>query len=146
MAGITPAQVFAAVDQVMSRPFHWGQSDCCLAVWDVFARLHGADALMGMERPHYAGKRAAARLLRARGGLEGLLHHYAATAGLRAGHASGGIAISRDRKTLLICIQPDLWAGKTATGFALMRQAAQGFHHAQTSSSDHRPDRVYAAE
>lgn len=146
MAGITPAQVFGAVDQVMSRPFHWGESDCCTAVWEVFARLHGADALIGVDRPCYADKRAARRLLHARGGLEGMCLHYAAQMGLVAGHATGGIAISADHKSLFICIQPGLWAGKTVTGFALTRQAAGGFHHAQTSSSDHRPDRLLAGE
>lgn len=134
MARIAADDVFASVASMMSRPFVWGPADCCTAVCDVFFRLHGFDP-MAPARPLYSDAISAMRLVKSHGGMAGLLDHFAVRAGLVPGHAIGGISLSADENSLLICIEPGLWAGKTLTGFALMRQASRGYH--AQASFDH---------
>lgn len=120
----------AEVEDVMSRPFEWGPCDCASAACAVFARLWGIDLLAPWRG--YAGMRPALRLIRQEGGAEALATTMAVRAGLRPGHATGGIALSmadpRGQQSLLICIQPGLWAGKSIRGFAMLRAADRGWH------------------
>lgn len=119
----------ALVERVMSRPFEWGPCDCCSASCDVFAALWGFDPMMPVRG--YSGPLGAARMMRRAGGLPVLAEALAAQAGLTLGHAIGGLALSQDagvRRSLLICIMPGLWAGKSKEGFALLRRAEQGWH------------------
>lgn len=117
--------VLAEVEAVMSRPFVWGTCDCVSAACDVFLRLWGIDPLApwrGLE-----GRADIIRAIRAEGGTDAALTRLAA--GLRPGHAIGGLAVSTGSpRSLLICIQPGLWAGKTRRGFALLRAAERGWH------------------
>lgn len=79
----------------------------------------------------YQGALQAARLMRAHGGLGALAEACAARAGLRPGHAIGGLAITQQtarHRALLICIEPGLWAGKSKSGFAILRAADRGWH------------------
>lgn len=108
----------------MLRPFEWGPCDCCSAACDVFARLWGFDP-MGPVRG-YVGARDAARVIG--GDLGALANRLAAEARLTPGHTSGGLALSVDGRSLLICITPGQWAGKTRGGFAILRAADRGWH------------------
>ena len=122
---LTPEAVLAEVEAVMSRPFVWGACDCVSAACDVFLRLWGLDPLSpwrGLE-----SRAAVVRAIRAEGGTDAALMRL--TAGLRPGHAIGGLAVTATApRSLLICIQPGLWAGKTIRGFALLRAAERGWH------------------
>ena len=123
---MTPETVLEAVDAVMSRPFEWGGCDCVLAAAAVFERLHAVNPLAGAG--DWRGPSGAARMLRRGGGLARLAEAQAQAVGLRGGHATGGLAVSADGRSLLVCIQPGMWAGKTKSGFAVVRQAGQGWH------------------
>lgn len=124
---MTPDQVLTAVEAVMGRPFEWGAADCCTAACDVFAALWGVDPMAEI-RAQYTGLKGAAALIRENGGLPAMAESIAAQAGLSAGHAAGGLALSHDARSLLVCIEPGAWAGKTQTGFAILRQAGKGWH------------------
>lgn len=141
MAGtVTPDQVVAEVERVMSRPFAWGSCDCCSAACDVFLALWGFDPMASL-RGRYTGATGAARALHQNGGLGPWAARVAAAAGLSPGHAPGGFALGGvdGRASLLICIEPGMWAGKSLRGFALLRAAEMGWHHAQVSTFDHGP-------
>lgn len=128
MAGaLAPAVVMAEVERVMSRPFEWGPSDCCSAACDVFAALWGVDPIARLRG--YSGERAALRLMSQHGGLPALCDQIAREVGLICGHASGGFGLAsiEGRASLLICIEPGLWAGKSLRGFALLRSAHKGW-------------------
>lgn len=124
---ISPEAVLAAVEKVMSRPFAWGGCDCCSAACDTFAALWGFDP-MAPVRERYTGARGALSLIKESGGLADLAQSLADRAGLASGHAAGGLALSSDGRSLLICITPGQWAGKTERGFAIMRAALKGWH------------------
>ncbi|WP_147393090.1 DUF6950 family protein [Paracoccus siganidrum] len=137
---MTPETVLAEVERVMSRPFEWGPCDCCSAACDVFAALWGFDPMAALRGYH--GLMGAVRLLDHGGGLEEMADRHARRAGLRAGHATGGLAfvhfapelglLHGPRRvllaSLLICIQPGQWAGKSRNGFAILRSADKGWH------------------
>lgn len=124
---MTPEKVLKAVDAAMSWPFEWGPYDCCSAACNAFEALHGFDP-MGPVRAQYTGMRGAASLIRESSGLPALAQSLAECAGLIEGRATGGPALSNDHRSLLICITPGLWAGKTETGFAILREATKGWH------------------
>ncbi|RWR31360.1 hypothetical protein D2T31_05005 [Sinirhodobacter populi] len=125
---MTPEQVLTAVDAVMSRPFEWGVCDCCTAACDVFLRLWGVDPMADV-RSQYMGLRGAAALIRENGGFPALVESVLAPIGLTPGHQIGGLAMTLEgRGSLLICIQPGQWAGKTLNGFALVSRADRGWH------------------
>lgn len=124
---MTPDKVLAAVDAVMSRPFEWGAADCCTSACDVFLQLWGIDPMAAI-RAQYTGLRGAAALIQAHGGLPAMAEAIAAQTGLIEGHAIGGLALSHDARSLLVCIEPGHWAGKSQTGFALVRRAGKGWH------------------
>lgn len=124
---MTPEQVLEAVDTVMSRPFEWGPCDCCSAACDVYAALWGLDP-MAPVRTQYTNLRGAASLIRESGGLPALAQRLADQAGLIEGDAVGGLALSTEGRSLLICITPGQWAGKTEGGFAILQTAWKGWH------------------
>lgn len=130
MAGaVTPDRVMAEVERIMSRPFEWGPCDCCSASCDVFAALWGVDPMAPVRG--YSGPLGAARMIRRVGGLPTLAETLAVRSSLTVGHATGGLALSaghRERRALLICIMPGLWAGKSKDGFAILRHADRGWH------------------
>lgn len=127
---VTPMVVFSAVDRIMSRPFEWGASDCCSAACDVFAALWGRDP-MQMVRG-YDGAAGAGRMIARHGGLLPLAEWLADASALLPGHAVGGLAVgvADGRQSLLVCIEPGTWAGKSLRGFAIVRSALAGWRHA----------------
>lgn len=124
---MTPDRVLAEAERIMSRPFAWGPCDCCSAACDVFAALWGLDPMARVRG--YQGAREAAQLMALHGGLPTLAETLADEAGLIPGHASGGLAVAMigPRPSLLICIQPGLWAGKSMRGLALVQAADRGW-------------------
>ena len=121
---MTPEKVLETVEAVMSQPFEWGPCDCCSASCDVFLRLWGFDPMAPVRG--YIGPRQAAEVIG--GDLGALADRLAAGARLVEGHQTGGLALSTDGRSLLICITPGQWAGKTRRGFAILRSAAKGWH------------------
>ena len=118
MAGV----VLAAVAEVMSRPWAWGEADCCTAACDVFHLLHGVDPMASL-RGAYADRAGAVRMIRERGGFSAMAQGMADAAGLAAGvGAPGEIGAGRSggRWSLVVCIAPGQWAGKTMSGFATL--------------------------
>jgi len=122
-----PEAIMPAVEAVMMQPFVWGTCDCCTAACDVFQRLHGIDPMAHL-RPQYGSKRGALALIRESGGLLSIAESIAAHLGAVEGHAPGGIALSDDHRSLMLCVEPGLWAAKSETGFALVSRAARGWH------------------
>ena len=139
---MTPERVLAEVERVMSRPFEWGPADCWSAACDTFAGLWGFDPMASLRG--YRGARAAARILADGGGMAALADRVMTGAGLVAGHATGGLglAVIEGRGSLLVCIRPGLWAGKSLRGFALLKSAEMGWHYAQTAAYHHGPGRL----
>ena len=126
---VTPERVMAEVERIMAQPFAWGPCDCCSAACDVFAALWGVDPMAPVRG--YSGALSAHRLMARHGGLGGLADVLARCAGLCDGHRTGGLALScfpGRRQSLLICIQPGLWAGKSPRGIAMVRAAAKGWY------------------
>ncbi|MGA0617582.1 DUF6950 family protein [Paracoccus sp. KR1-242] len=126
---VSPDQVMAEVERVMSRPFDWGPCDCCSAACTVFAGLWGFDPMAPVRG--YRGAFGAKRMLARYGGLGALADDLAARAGLVPGHAVGGLAlgdIGPGSGSLLICVAPGIWAGKSMDGFAILRSAEKGWH------------------
>lgn len=121
---ISPSVVMAEAERVMQRPFVWGACDCCSAACDVFATLWGFDPMAPVRG--YGSVRDVARLMRRHSGLMALAETLADRAGLVEGHAPGGLAC--DGRSLLICIQPGLWAGKSKHGLAILRKVEKGWH------------------
>lgn len=109
----------------MHRPFEWGRSDCSTSACDVFAALWGVDPLAPW-RGAYDSALSAARLIRRMGGHEALAIEMARRAGLRDGEAIGAIGIAG--RTLVICVRPGVWAGKTETGLAVVRAVDRAWH------------------
>lgn len=124
---LTTEAVLAAVDAVMLRPFEWSVCDCCTAACDVFERLHGIDPMAHL-REQYGSKRGAIALIRESGGLLSIAQSISAHLGAVEGHATGGIALSEDHRSLMVCIELGLWAAKSETGFVLLSRAAKGWH------------------
>jgi hypothetical protein len=133
---VTPERVMVEVERVMSRPFAWGPCDCCSAACDVFAALWGCDPMTGLRC--YTGAAQAARMLAAEGGLRPWAERVARRAGLVPGHAPGGFGLAEfgGRASLLICVRPGLWAGKSLRGFALVRTVEKGWRHAENASDN----------
>lgn len=144
MAGaVTPDRVLGEVERIMSRPFVWGPADCCSAACDVFAALWGFDPMARLRT--YEGPRQALRMLEREGGLRSWAGRVAELAGLSPGHAPGGFGLADlgGRSSLLICIEPGLWAGKSMRGYALVRAAEMGWHHAETAAYHNGPGGLF---
>lgn len=122
--------VMDSVDRIMSCPLEWGISDCCTSACDVFQDLHGIDPMRHV-RGSYSTPGGAARLFIAWGGFMALVQAMARQTGLIIGHGEPGeIGLSStgnsgtpDGRTLLICIEPGAWAGKTENGYAILSNA-----------------------
>lgn len=112
----------------MSQPFDWGPADCVSAACDVFARLWGVDPLAPWRG--YASRAGAVAILRDLGSLDALAEAMARRCSLSPGHATGGLALSRGPgpRSMLVCITPGLWAGKSRHGFAILKDAGKGWH------------------
>lgn len=111
----------------MLLPFAWRDLDCCSSSCNVFRSLWGVDPMESV-RDHYTDARGALRLMRQMGGLSAMAHGLAARSGLVEGHAVGGLALSSDHRSLLVCIRPGEWAGKTQSGYAIVKTADWGWH------------------
>lgn len=126
---LTPEDVMFEASRVMCRPFAWGHCDCCSAACDIFAALWGVDPMAPVRG--YLGASGARRMMKSHGGLPALADDLADRSGLSEGHAVGGIALSHEisgNRSLLICIKPGFWAGKSLNGMAILRSAAKGWH------------------
>ena len=131
MARLTPEDVLAAVMDVMSGPWVWGQRDCCAAACEVFRRLHGIDPMADL-RGVAATREEADRIVSAYGGMEAMAARKLAEAGLVATDdpQPGDLGLSPERpegRVLCICIEPGRWAAKTARGFALLGPAERAW-------------------
>lgn len=117
---VSADDAMAAVVDVMAGPWVWGQSDCCAAACDVFARLWGIDPMAPL-RGRYASRRAAWRLVRAAGGWLALAPDLAARAGLVDGTgAPGEIGLLRQPTGYLlgVSVGHGQWAARIDGGFA----------------------------
>ena len=126
MARIISADAaMAAAERAMLRPFAWGAADCCTAACAAFADLHGFDPMAPWHG--YSTARDAARNL----GRDPVatIRTTLTRAGLVEGRAIGGIGLTqyRGRPSLLLCVGPDLWAGKTEHGLALLRASIMDY-------------------
>lgn len=119
-----------AVDDIMSQPWQWGQSDCTASAADVFHRLHGIDPMQVL-RGTYADAFSAYRLIRQWGGMLEMGRRLAMIAGLRPGYGEPGdigvsfacASIGPEGRAAVICVQPGVWAGKTTDGYAILTAA-----------------------
>jgi hypothetical protein len=124
MAGMT---VFDRFVSIAARGWDWSREWHCLGdVSDTFAGLFGIDP-MGPVRGRYTAEIAAARAVRRAGGLDAFSASLFAAAGLvRANPQIGAIGIgptgvpSFGGRAALICLEPGLWAGKSAKGATMI--------------------------
>lgn len=131
---MTPEQVLAEVDRVMSARWEWGVSDCCTCAADVFHSLHGIDP-MAPVRGMYDDAMGAYRLIRDWGGFPAMADAMARIACLKVGTGQPGeIGLSApgnaggpDGRAMLICIQPGQWAGKSEMGFTILPGAERSW-------------------
>lgn len=127
---MTPSNVVDEVDRVMSCPFVWGQSDCFASACDVFHAMYGVDPLTPL-RGRYGTATGAARIIRSWGGFMSMTQSLMIIANLRPGQGeTGEIGVSArgfgagpEGRSMLICVQPGEWAGKTIDGFAIVGNA-----------------------
>lgn len=133
-----PEDVLDAVETHMAGPWVWGLSDCCASACSVFRDLHGVDPMADL-RGFYSSAIGARRLIEDRGGLLGLAQHMATRAGLREVKVeapgvigvSGAIGDDGSKKSdwrvagrsLLICVKPGAWVGRSADGYAATARA-----------------------
>ncbi len=112
-------------------PLEWAVADCCISAADVFDLLHGVDPMASF-RGRYTSRKQAIEIIKSEGGLFRLCQKMADETGLQSGpEQTGAIGISHKTnrgRTLLICIQPGAWAGKTSTGFRVIKQAERAWH------------------
>jgi hypothetical protein len=127
MAGmILPSDVIDAAFHAMGMPFAWsGDQDCCASACAAFERITGRDLMLGL-RGTYDDRRSAIALIRARGGFLSLWEGQARLAGLgERVEATGCIGVIRVQgarwRVLGLCVEPGLWAAKSAAGVALVR-------------------------
>lgn len=127
---MTPDEVMEVVDRIMSVEWVWGTADCCASGCDVFAELHGIDP-MARIRGAYASAGDAARLIKTWGGFPAMVEALADQSGLIISEGlPGEIGLSApydsggpDGRSLLICIEPGAWAGKTQFGYGVISTA-----------------------
>ena len=122
---LTPAAVLAVAEPILHQPFEWGRCDCTSAVCDIFAALHGVDPLAPW-RGSYDSQRSAWRVIGSMAGAHGAFAEMARRAGLVPGEAIGGLGLSG--KSLAICVQPDMWVGKSQSGMAVIRSVDEAYH------------------
>lgn len=125
-----PEHIMHVVDDLMSKRWVWGFSDCCISASDVFDNLHGIDP-MSVVRGTYDTARKAYRLTQQWGGLFEMSKKLAELSNLQIssgdvgdiGISYKGVAMGPEGRALLICIQPGAWAGKTENGYAIIPNA-----------------------
>lgn len=128
---VTQDAVLAALFARMAGPIVWGVSDCCHAACDVFADLHGVDAMAPL-RGRYRSQRGALRLIRQHGGWVAMCRGLAARARLRAGvGAPGELALMHNegQHTLGVALGNGLAAGRVEGGFATARGIVMTWAH-----------------
>lgn len=115
----------AVVADVMSRPWKWGEADCCTSACDVFQRLHGIDPMEPI-RGSYSSRAEADLLIDGGGGMEALAAVLARQAGLREGIGGAGEIGVGEARCFLIATGSG-WVGKTANGFATVARAVRSW-------------------
>ena len=115
--------------RLLDGPFVWGRADCCTGACDVFAALHGVDAMAPL-RGRYSTALGAHRLIRTWGGWVAMADRLAALAGLipvAGGEGDIGLARVGADMALVIGIERGLWAGKGAPGVVAVRQVVRAW-------------------
>lgn len=120
------ARVMAVALDVMDAPFVWGVTDCSAAVCTVFHRLYGIDPMRSV-RGTYTTPTGAARLIARYGGLAEMAAALAEREGLEACEPREG-AIGVADKSLVICVSPRAWLGKTETGLSTVHHVKAAYH------------------
>lgn len=76
-----PSLLESAMRERWSRPFRWGEQDCCKFAATLVEAMSGQDLARGFGR--YKGQLGAARILKRAGGVEGLMEGVAARHGMQ---------------------------------------------------------------
>jgi len=126
-------RVMEIAEEVMDRPWRWGEADCCTAACDVFAALTGVDAMASLRNRYSTDLGAYRHIVRA-GGMLALASRLADEARLvrvdtnfRAGDLGvslPGAAVGPDGHALAICVGTDLWAVKGLRGMSLVTKVS----------------------
>lgn len=119
--------MFDRFASIAARGWDWTREWHCLGdASDTFASLFRFDP-MGPVRGRYTAEITAARAVRRAGGLDAFCASLFAAAGLvRADPQPGAIGIGPTEaaafggRSALICIEPRLWAGKSARGATMI--------------------------
>lgn len=121
--------VMALVDDIYTRPFDWGVSDCCTRACDVFAALHGVDP-MAPYRGQYRTTIGAVRLIKTAGGWIAMCDDLALRAGLVPGVTRPGAALGLvgmgDDHALSIAV-PDGWAAPVDCGVVIVQDVIRSW-------------------
>jgi hypothetical protein len=131
---MTPDNVFAEVDRVMSRPWDWSRDWHCFGdAADVFLSLWGVDPMAGV-RGKAASLCAALRVVRGAGGMASMLRQEFTSAGLvEVPQQPGAVCIAPTKASpfgnvaAAVCITPGLVAGKTNGGFQIIATDVKGW-------------------
>lgn len=92
-------RLFRACDELVGRPFEWGETDCASMVIHALEAMYPPDDLpLPMDRPAWATERAALRAYRATGGVEAALRAHGAQEVPLAFAQQGDIIIGLDEQ------------------------------------------------
>lgn len=118
--------VMALVDEIYTRPFVWGVSDCCTRACDVMKVVCGIDPMQPV-RGQYSSAEGAASVVRAWGGWRAMCAALADRAGLVAGVTTSGSAVGliKGEKLgfALAVAVPRGWAASIDCGVVLVPDA-----------------------
>ena len=111
------------VSRGAAMPFEWGVCDCALWACDWILERRGVDPLAARRRT-YDSPAAAAEILTANGGLDGLMSAACAAAEIERGPATvGAIGIVGTLlgPAVMIAASPDRWIGKAPRGIRVIK-------------------------
>jgi hypothetical protein len=125
---MTPMEAAVAA---MDHPWRWGTHDCCASACSAFAALRGVDPMAPL-RGRYADVNGAARLIEEMGGWQEMAEDLASRAGLTRCESRPGVLGLATKGQLLgfslvFCVGPGLWAGKTVRGMTLLTEVERAW-------------------
>lgn len=131
---LTPAEIVAAADQVLSKPPPRGWLDCALAIDLIILRAGGCSP-MGAAVQEYQTPREALRRIRRAGGWQENFAATVAAQGYRpSGAATGAVGYVRNTDTLFgfacaVCVQPGAWLVPVEHGYTIAKDAMDAWLH-----------------
>jgi hypothetical protein len=124
---MTPRELTKFLQVEMSRPFEWGQSDCCMSIANLWRHVHGNDPAAWL-RGTYSTVTGKDATVAANRGLQRLVTRIAANAGAartpQPNTGDFGLIVVGGKPFGAICTgrvgSKVCWAVRSETGFAFL--------------------------